>query len=264
MNLNVVKSKVIKLIRHFGYNLVPVHGYRKYPVELSLAERAIIDYVLDNKLTMVSFEQVVSTAMACKWVVDNLIPGDFVECGVWQGGNALVAAEIFRLNNSDKHVYLFDTFEGMTSPTDQDLDFNGLPAVSRYLSYQGINHNEWCYTSLQQVAKNFEKKGLLKENIHFVQGDVASTLTKTLLLEKISVLRLDTDWYDSTKIELEVLYPKLSIGGILVIDDYGSWQGCKTAVDEYFVKIGQRPYLESSGTTARVGVKVVMESDSKK
>jgi hypothetical protein len=255
MITKLVKLGILNLVWRMGYQLNLRREVREYPVELSLAECAIIDYVLDNELTMVSFDQIISTAMACKWVVKNSVPGDFVECGVWRGGNAIVAAEIFRLNNADNHVWLFDTFNGMVSPTDIDMDYNGVKAIDRYMDDKKIGYNEWCYASIEHVKANFMNKGLLKENIHFVPGDVNETLNEPLGVEKISVLRLDTDWWESTKIELEILYPKLSIGGVLIIDDYGSWLGCRTATDEYFAKTTRRPYLGCSGNGSRVGIK---------
>lgn len=89
----------------------------------------------------------------------------------------------------------------------------------------------------------FEVKELSSQVI-LIEGDVLETLVKTQNIPgKISVLRLDTDWYESTKKELEVLYPKLAVGGVLMIDDYGYWGGAKKAVDEYFADI-PRPFLQ--------------------
>jgi len=256
MFIKYLKSMILKIIWQIGYQLIPNSGTRNYPVEFSNAERAIIDYVLDKELTMVNFDQLVSTVIACKWVVKNGIPGSFVECGVWRGGNAIVAAEIFRLNNSSNDVWLFDTFEGMVRPTDLDLDYSGRPALNEYLSSIKSEYIEWCYASLEDVKNNFSEKGLLDNNINFVKGNVNETLKEISYLQKIAVLRLDTDWYESTKIQLEVLYPKLSIGGCLIIDDYGAWQGCKAAVDEYFEKTAERPFFECSGHSGRVGIKL--------
>ena len=228
------------------------------PIELTSAEKKIIDYVVDNQLTMVSYERLWGTLMACKYAVEREIEGDFVECGVWRGGNAILAAEMFKLYGVDKKVWLFDTFKGMTIPTSVDVQAsNGEAAISTYLVNEQATHNDWCYASLSDVKNNFEKKGLLSEKIVFVEGDVCETLgNKNNIPNKISILRLDTDWYESTKKELEVLYPKITVGGCLIIDDYGHWSGSKVATDEYFKTQNNRPFLQYTDTAGRMAVKV--------
>ncbi len=229
---------------------------RQMPIEFSDSEREIFQHIMSNNLTMVSRERLWTTIMACKYVVDRNIEGDFVECGVWRGGNALAAAEIFKLYKSKRDVWLFDTFKGMTEPTDADVEAsNGQAARTQYETDQKDTHNEWCYASIDDVRQNFASRGITS-NIHFVQGDVCQTLNNPPLPDKISVLRLDTDWYESTKEELEVLYPKLTIGGCLIIDDYGHWSGSKKATDEYFKKNRNRPFLQYTDYTGRVAVKV--------
>ena len=226
------------------------------PVELNAAEREIIKYVMFEKLTMVSFERLYATVMACKHALDRGIEGDFVECGVWRGGNAIAAAEIFKLYSSKKSVWLFDTFKGMTAPTDSDVRAaDGKAAKDRYIADQKETHNEWCFASIEDVRQNFANRGLTS-NIFFVEGDVCQTLDKASVPNKICVLRLDTDWYESTKKELEILYPKLSIGGCLIIDDYGYWSGSKKATDEYFEEHHNRPFFQYTDHTGRVAVKV--------
>ena len=226
------------------------------PVELNSSEREICKYIMAERLTMVSWERLWTTVMACKYAVDRGIEGDFVECGVWRGGNALAAAEIFKLYKSDKRVWLFDTFKGMTAPTSEDIRASdGESAKNQYLADQKETHNDWCYASIEDVRQNFANRGLTS-NINFVEGDVCQTLDAATLPNKICVLRLDTDWYESTKRELEVLYPKLSIGGCLIIDDYGYWSGSKKATDEYFEKNSNRPFLQYTDDTGRVAVKV--------
>jgi O-methyltransferase len=244
-------------LNSLGYELRKIQ--HKMPVELTKEEAEIITWVMSNKLTMVSYERLWATLMACKYVVDQNIDGDFVECGVWRGGNAIVAAEIFKLYNSPKKVWLFDTFKGMTAPTEEDVRISdGKLAKHRYLSDDRGTHNEWCYASIDDVRNNFIKKGLLSKNVVFVEGDILETLNNTPpeVPSKISVLRLDTDWYESTKMELEILYPALSVGGCLIIDDYGAWSGSKKATDEYFQKLNRRPFLQYTDKTGRIAVKI--------
>lgn len=196
--------------------------------------------------------------MACKHAIKSNIDGDFVECGVWRGGNAIVAAAIFELYGAKRNVWLFDTFKGMTLPTEADIRASsGQTATAKYLENQRNDHNDWAYASLDDVKENFRNKGLLSDNVIFVQGDVCLTLDDASNLPpKISVLRLDTDWYESTKKELEVLYPRISIGGCVIVDDYGAWEGSKKATDEYFASLSNRPLLQYTDNSGRIAVKV--------
>jgi O-methyltransferase len=247
MITRLIKTAVNKL----GYELRKSPKARM-PVELTREESAIIDYVMANQLTMVSYERLWTTMMSCKYAIEQKIEGDFVECGVWRGGNSMVAAEMFKLYGVAKKVWLFDTFKGMTAPTDADVEATGgKPAQQR------DTHNAWCYASLGDVRNSFDRRGLLSDQVRFVEGDVCLTLENSAQLpDKICVLRLDTDWYESTKKELEVLYPKLSQRGCLIIDDYGYWAGSKKATDEYFDLHGNRPFLQYTDDTGRVGVKL--------
>jgi len=227
------------------------------PVEFSEQERSMVCRILEENLSMASPERLWATVMACRHAIEQDIPGDFVECGVWRGGNSLIAAAMCNLLGSEKNVYLFDTFEGMTKPTDRDtFAQSGRSAGDEFRKNQRSSHNEWCYASLEDVRSNFDRWGLLGERVRFVQGDVAGTLAdESLLPAIISVLRLDTDWYESTKLELEVLYPRLSPGGVLIIDDYGFWAGARQAANEYFLTTGPRPFLQYIDNTGRMGVK---------
>jgi len=224
------------------------------PVEFNDSERALFKFVKDNELSMTSNERLYATIMACKYAEDQNITGDFVECGVWRGGNSILAAGIF---TAHRKILLFDTFDGMTEPTDIDHTTFGKTSAKEKFNQRIQNGEEkWCYSSLDEVKDNFAKAGLLSDRVKFVKGDVLKTLEdENNLPEKISVLRLDTDWYESTKKELEVLYPRLSIGGIIMIDDYGHWAGAKKAVDEYFEQHGGRPFLQYIDRTGRVGIK---------
>lgn len=231
---------------------------RDAPVELSARTIEFIDQVMSEKLTMVSKQRLWATAKAVRYIIDENIPGDFVECGVWRGGNSLLASHSFKeAEIYDRRVWLFDTFNGMTAPTDADVRAEtGKSANERFEELQRESHNDWCYAPIDDVRKSFERHGLLSDRVVFVQGDVAETLTVNHgLPEKISVLRLDTDWYESTRIELEVLWPRLEPGGILIVDDYGYWAGSKTAVDEYFSKLERKPFLNYIDNTGRLAVK---------
>ena len=230
------------------------------PVEFDKADVEIIDYVMTNKLTKTSTERVVATINACKHAVIAQIEGDFVECGVWRGGNAIAAKKTFERLGSDKRVYLFDTFTGMTAPGDHDkTDYNPKSAHERYSDASRDGYSDWNYASLEDVKANLANAGVDGSGLRFIEGDVLQTLVvEENLPAHVSVLRLDTDWYESTKVELERLYPRLSIGGSILIDDYGHWEGARKAVDEYFSKMEaeRRPLLHYTDYTGRMGVKV--------
>jgi hypothetical protein len=181
--------------------------------------------------TMTSRERIEELYNSLEYILLNNIDGDIIECGVWKGGNILGIIEYLDYHNiHSKKVWLFDTFSGMTSPEDIDIDLNGVSAVSQ-MNVPVV----FAYSSLEEVKNNLQTSKFPQENIIFVKGDVTKTLQdKNNTPEKISLLRLDTDWYKSTKDELNVLYPKLVDKGVLIVDDYGHWKGSKRAVDEYF------------------------------
>lgn len=258
----MIKNTIRKLINISGFDLVkispntPSGCTSPFPIELNQDDIGLLEYIKSNKLTMTSYERLWTTLMACKHVIDNDIEGDFVECGVWRGGNALLAAAIFKRYQCKKNVYLFDTFEGMTNPSSEDREYRGGDASAMLQAASKREDNIWCIASIDDVKNNFRKANLLDDNIFFVKGDVGETLDdKTNLPERISVLRLDTDWYESTRKELEILYPRLSIGGSLMIDDYGHWAGSRQATDEYFADKPHRPFLQCIDYTGRSGIK---------
>jgi hypothetical protein len=209
---------------------------------------------------MASKERVIATINACKHAVESEIPGDFVECGVWRGGNCIAAKLTLENYGSQKNVWLFDTFAGMTQPSAVDVtSFSEISSTERFDRNRGVDRNNWCFASLEEVRANFQRAGADLSNVRFVVGNVVNTLAAgNNLPAEISVLRLDTDFYESTKAELEILYPRLSIGGSLLIDDFGHWQGARLAVEEYFSSLSPRvrPLLHFTDYTGRMGVKI--------
>lgn len=256
---SLLKRAIHVPLRRFGYEVrrAPAGG-SDYPVEFDEDDIEIAEHVLDQQLTMTSRERVVATILACKHVVAQDVPGDFVECGVWRGGCSLAAKQTFERLGSHRHVHLFDTFAGMTEPTDVDTTVHGAhPAIQTYDELAREDHNEWCFASMTEVRANFRSRGVRIDEVHFVEGDVLDTLAEPdNLPERISVLRLDTDWYESTRLELESLYPRLSVGGVLVLDDYGFWHGARTAVEDYFAEHGDRPLMMPTDLEGRTAVKV--------
>jgi hypothetical protein len=173
--------------------------------------------------------------LSCKYVIEQNLAGDFVECGVWRGGNSILAAGMFKLYNQNRKVYLFDTFCGMTEPKEVDFEISSGKLAHESLNETSNKNNSyiWAYATLEDVKTNFYNYNLLDDNIIFIKGDILKTLENFNMPAKIAILRLDTDWYESTRVEMEILYPMLVAKGILILDDYGFWRGSRAAVDEY-------------------------------
>lgn len=189
------------------------------------------------------------TKEAIAYVEENKIEGSYVECGVEKGKHPKIcASEILAHDYSIRDIYLYDTFAGLPEPSERDktLENNGLFRMSadevkkRWKKSNRENDiNGWCYCSLGQVQHNMKTTGYPEERLHFVKGNVMDTLkVEENLPSKIAVLRLDTDWYDSSKFELEVLYDRVSKGGVLIFDDYYLWKGQHDAVNEFFEENG--------------------------
>jgi len=175
-------------------------------------------------------------AQAVEHVFNKNLSGDFVECGVWRGGNLILLNELNNFYSLNRKIIGYDTFDGMTKPNELDIDYknNKANVLLNKNEKTSKTENIWCYANLEQVSKNISDHTNI-DQIELIKGSVEKTLLdKKNLPERISILRLDTDFYESTKIELEILYPLSILGGILIIDDYGHWKGARKAVDEYF------------------------------
>ena len=194
---------------------------------------------------------------AVKYILDNRIPGSLVECGVWRGGSVMIALYVMKeMGDTSRDVFLYDTFEGMPPPSEIDVMFDGTKAelvLTGVEKQEGVD-NYWCYAGVESVHQNVLKTGYPAAKLHLVKGKVEDTLPSGAP-GQIALLRLDTDWYESTKHEMEHLYPRLANNGVLIIDDYGHWKGARQAVDEYFTARGLRPLLSRLDYTGRMMVK---------
>lgn len=208
-----------------------------------------------SPFTMVSIERMYALYQAVEYLVRNRIAGDIVECGVWRGGCCmLIAKTLTHFQDTGRKIYLYDTFEGMPAPTEKDVARDGQRLVKQWNAMVKDSHNEWCYASLQDVQKNLSAVDYPQTQIYYIVGKVEDTLPGTIP-EKIALLRLDTDWYESTKHEMRHLYPRLVSTGPLLIDDYGHWKGSRDAVDESFAEMGLFPYLSRVDYTGRTFIK---------
>lgn len=217
--------------------------------EVTQDERALVDEFAPYTMNPAILQW--GLLKSLQYVQQRGIPGAIVECGVWRGGNMLLAAKAVR----DRDIWLYDTFAGMTAPTEHDRKTGGADARPKFEAQQKDGYNEWCFASLGEVTGNFETHGLLSDRVKFVKGPVEQTLSGPDMPAQIALLRLDTDWYESVKACLEALYPRLSQGGVLILDDYGSWQGARKAVDEYFAD-KPAPLLIPIEQACRMAIKV--------
>ncbi|MET8682478.1 TylF/MycF/NovP-related O-methyltransferase [Streptomyces sp. NPDC004647] len=210
------------------------------PADYDDEARAVINAV--RPYTMTSPERLNALVLATRYVSKHRIPGAVVECGVWRGGSMqAVAHTLISTGDTGRDLYLFDTFEGMPPPTDKDRRRDGESAAD-LLSRRGKDHPIWAVATLDDVQEGFAPIPYPDERVHYVQGRVEDTIPASAP-DEIAILRLDTDWYASTRHELEQLYPRLVSGGVLLLDDYGWWQGSREAVDEFLEKTGARLLL---------------------
>ena len=163
------------------------------------------------------------------------------------------ALRLIQLEAADRDLFLFDTFEGMSEPGAEDRNRQGQAPGQSPMS--GVRDDRWCYCPLDEVRNNLSTTSYPVEHLHFVQGTVESTIPDQSP-DQIAILRLDTDWYSSTRHELIHLYPRLVRGGVLIIDDYGYWQGARQAVDEYIEQNSLRLLLHRIDHSARICIKL--------
>jgi len=205
--------------------------------------------------TMTSFERVVALCQSIAYLEAEHIAGAVVECGVWKGGSAMAAAlALLQLDSTCRQLYLFDTFAGMTAPQALDRDLHDRSAEDWLREDSPAADMVRARCGLAEVRQAMFRTFYPWEKILFVQGRVEETLP-AMAPERIALLRLDTDWYESTRHELEQLWPRLVEGGVLIVDDYGHWQGARRAVDEYFARQRLNLPLYEIDYTGRLVVK---------
>ena len=193
-----------------------------------------------------------------RYVLANDIPGCFVECGVGSGQFPVMwAEELVRQGVDDREIYLVDTFRGMTEPgpndkTTDDAELFRMTSedVKEYFDERVRPEcNLWCYVGLPDIHARMVRTKYPLDKIQYVIGDVRETLLNEANRPPapIAVLRLDTDFYDSSKIELETLYDRVVDGGIIIFDDYHHWDGQRRATDEFFKERGLTPKIVNLG-----------------
>ena len=258
MNTGSWKHYVRAAARRAGFEITRYGGDKapeaEFPFDLDEATVATIRAV--RPYTLTSPTKIAGLCDAVRYVVQNKVPGDIVECGVWRGGSMMaVARTLLELDDSSRSLYLFDTFEGMATPGEHDLRHDHVRPEVMMVSVLGredATMSMWCAASLEDVKQAFSTVGYPADKVHYVKGLVEETIPDSAP-EKIAILRLDTDWYESTRHELEHLFPRLTPGGVLILDDYGFWLGARKAVDEYLEQNGVKILLNRLDE-GRIGV----------
>jgi O-methyltransferase len=239
------------LLARRGWELVP----RESPAPTDMEPEFLELHERCAPYTMTSIERMYALYIAVGHVLRAGVPGDLVECGVWRGGSAMLAALVLQARGDrDRSIYLYDTFAGMTKPDERDHSDHHESTTLRWERQQAGDINEWCYAPLDEVRANMLSTGFPAERLHFVEGKVEDTIPGTVP-ERISLLRLDTDWYSSTYHELQHLFPLLSTGGVLILDDYGYWAGSREATDKYLAESGTTMLLNRIDLAGRIGIR---------
>jgi hypothetical protein len=251
---NIATEYQFKLEHSYDYQAVMAQDQLRAGMS-NLEPEFLALYEQCRQFTMTSWERLYALYKSVQYTVENRIPGDLVECGVWRGGSMkLVAHVLHSLGDTNRTLFLYDTFEGMTEPDPAvDIDFSGNEAVNdwREVQRRGV---KWAYAPVEEVQEVIASSRYPMEKVKLVKGRVEETIPATIPAS-IALLRLDTDWYSSTKHEMEHLYPKLSPQGILILDDYGQYQGARRGVDEYLSKLDKKPLLQRIDYSCRLAVK---------
>ena len=191
--------------------------------------------------TMIGLRRLDNIDQCVRDVIEHDVPGDLIETGVWRGGACIfMRAMLKSYGVTDRAVWVADSFRGLPQAESNRAD-DVADALWTY---------DFLAVPIERVKANFERYGLLDEQVRFLPGWFQDTLP-TAPISQIAVLRLDGDMYDSTMVALRSLYPKLSVGGYVIVDDYHAVRGCKEAVDDYRTEHGITDELHQVDWTCR-------------
>jgi O-methyltransferase len=196
---------------------------------------------LAQRYSMVDESKLNNFLKQLDYVCSKNIEGAIVECGVWKGGSICMAASYLKRKGVKKHVYAFDSFEGLPKPTDVDYVIEtGILAKDICGVPEDTNNN--CFSSVETFYETMDKFELSRDEIQIKKGWFETTTQD--FPESIALLRFDGDWYKSTMDVLTNLFDKVSDGGVLIFDDYTYWNGNKKAVDDFLERIHLKPTLQ--------------------
>jgi O-methyltransferase len=208
--------------------------------------------------TMTTAARVEAVVSATEYLIRYEIPGAFVESGVWKGGSSMAAAyTLAKLDVDDRDFFMYDTYEGIPAPGAEDALIGGdHESLKAWWDEENKDPDAapWLDAPVETVRANMALTGYDIDRVHLIPGLVEETIPATAP-EQVAFLRLDTDYYSSTKVELEHLFPRLSPGGVLIVDDYGYTEGARKAVDEYFAGYPDPIFLNRIDAAGRLVVK---------
>lgn len=247
-----MKRNLCALIRK-SKSLIRDSRVTDWPIETNEIDK--VNFGLVKPYTGISKNRAFALMQAIRYIIDNKIPGDFVEFGVAKGGSAMLIALTLRsLGVEDRDIYLYDLFGERPKYSEWDVEIESGKSVRDYYDLVDKGDKQaamnWEFYSAKEVLKNLRTTGYVESKIHLIQGDVCETLN-TFSHNQVALMRLDTDFYDSTKHELTTLYPKLVDRGVVIIDDYGHWQGARKATEEFLIDLPTQPLLFYIDSTAR-------------
>jgi O-methyltransferase len=241
--------------RFRGRSHAPPEPAQEIPEEYRSIVEAALPY------TMTGPARLTALIDAVTYCQSRGVEGSLIECGVWRGGSVLAMILALQAVDADpRDIYLYDTFDGMTEPTEHDRSPHERSAIETWDEAKRNDQMPWSPMfgpeafSEAQVRETLLATGYPRDRLHFIRGPVEQTLPDAAP-SSLALLRLDTDWYESTRHELIHLYPRLVPGGVLIIDDYGHWEGARRAVDEYFASVAPRPLFNRIDYTGRIAVK---------
>lgn len=246
----MLKGLIRKSFEAIGYSIVR----KETGIEMDQEFMQIRQRCRPYTLTLI--QRMYSLYQAMRYIAQHNIPGDIVECGVWKGGSSMLSAlTLIACGDTNRKIYLYDTYEGMTEPTKVDVNFLGRSALDKWRKLNREQINQRLVAPLKEVEQNMLSTNYPRENLIFVKGKVEVTIPE-IIPKTISLLHLDTDWYESTYAELTYLFPKLAVGGVIIIDDYGHWRGCRAAVDHYLQENNVKILLNRIDFAGRIGIKL--------
>ena len=250
----MARMLVNPVLERMGYQLVrrPSGDQRQPAWDFSPAACRLFEQVRNYTLT--SPERVLALHEAVRFIVAAKVPGAIVECGVWRGGSMMAAAQtLVDAGVTDRDLYLYDTFEGPPAPTEDDVTKDPAHYSASRAEQPGEGETPVVLQllPLEEIRQLMRGTGYPDSRIHFQVGKVQDTIPVEAPSE-VALLRLDTDSYSSTRFELEHLYPRVADGGIVIIDDYASFNGAREATDEYFDSQGIIPMLHRIDPASRM------------
>ena len=253
----MVRKAAKRALSRWGYQVVRAPGAQSLGATHPDLEAEFAPLLARcEPFTMTSVERMYGLWQAVRHVGRAGVSGDIVECGVWRGGSSMLAAlTLMEIADAERTLGLDDTLQGMSGPTEKDVSIAVYRARGDSGRLRSSPHSRaLAFATLPAAPAHRASAGIHPTRVRYVEGPVETTIPGEVP-ERIALLRLDTDWYESTKHELVHLWDRLEPGGVLIIDDYGHWVGAREAVDEFFEGRADAPFLTRLDYTGRIGVK---------